>query len=155
MKALQIAAEHQITHVVRWALVGPRRFRNSPAQIAVSQDERNTEFEPGPYPAYLEAGPIKVPASIEEAATLPVPDLADAFFYGVMQPATSTSLVVEVPTLVIWGMLDPSQLPGLLNGLDAYVPDLTLLRIEDAGHYPMQTHPEQVTRAIKQFLSKR
>ena len=52
-------------------------------------------------------------------------------------------------------MLDPFQLPGLLNGLDANIPDLTLLRIEDAGHYLMQTHPEEVTRAIKQLLSKR
>ena len=129
-----------------------RDFRNSPAQIAASQYERDAVFERAPYPAYLEADPIKVPASIEEAATLPIPDLADAFFYDVTQPPTSTSLVVEVPTLVIWGMLDPFQLPELLNGLDAYVPALTLLQIEDAGHYPMRTHPEEVTRAIRQFL---
>ena len=137
---------------MRWALLGPRRFRNSPAQIAASQYERYAVR--APYPAYLEADPIKVPASIKEAAALPVPDLADAFFSDVTQPPTSTSLVVEVPTLVIWGMLDPFQLPELLNGLDAYVPALTLLQIEDAGHYPMRTHPEEVTRAIRLFLPK-
>jgi hypothetical protein len=35
------------------------------------------------------------------------------------------------------------------------VPDLRLLRIEDAGHYPMQTHAEQVTRARREFFSLR
>jgi pimeloyl-ACP methyl ester carboxylesterase len=62
--------------------------------------------------------------------------------------------VIEVPTLVIWGMQDPSQLEGLLNGLEAYVADLTLLRLQDAGHYPMQTHAEEVVGAIRQFLQR-
>jgi pimeloyl-ACP methyl ester carboxylesterase len=129
-----------------------RDFRSSRAQIAASQYERHAALQPAPYPAYIQADPIKVPASLEEAAGLPVPDLASAFFDGVPRPPASTSLVVEVPTLVIWGMQDPSQLPGLLAGLDDYVPDLTLVRIGDAGHYPMRTHPEQVTRAIRRFL---
>jgi pimeloyl-ACP methyl ester carboxylesterase len=46
---------------------------------------------------------------------------------------------VEVPTLVTWGLQDPYQLHGLLEGLDAYVADLRLVRIEDAGHYSMRT----------------
>jgi pimeloyl-ACP methyl ester carboxylesterase len=129
-----------------------RDFRGSRAQIAASQYERPAAVGPGPHAAYLRADPIKVPASLEEAAELPVPDLADAFFGGAARPPASTSLVVEVPTLVIWGMKDPFQLPGLLDGLDAYVTDLTLLRVEDAGHYPMRTHREEVTQAIRRFL---
>jgi pimeloyl-ACP methyl ester carboxylesterase len=57
-----------------------------------------------------------------------------------------------VPTLVIWGMQDQSQLPGLLDGLDDYVDDLTIQRIDEAGHYPMRSHPKEVTRAIRAFL---
>jgi pimeloyl-ACP methyl ester carboxylesterase len=49
-------------------------------------------------------------------------------------------------------MKDSYQLPGLLQNLDTYVPDLTLLRIEDAGHYPMQSHTEEVSRAIRAFV---
>lgn len=129
-----------------------REYRTSPAQIAASQYERPAERQPAPYRAYLQADPIKVPASIEEATDRPAPDLAKEFFDGVTQPPATTSLRVEVPTLVIWGMKDPYQLPGLLEGLDAHVPDLMLLRIEDAGHYPMESHAEQVTRAIRGFL---
>jgi epoxide hydrolase 4 len=131
-----------------------RDFRTSRAQIAASQYERHTAPQPAPYRAYLEADPIKVPASLEAAADLPAPDLAAAFFGGVARRPASTSLVVEVPTLVIWGMQDPFQLRGLLVGLDAYVRDLTLRRIEDGGHYPMQTHPELVTQAIRRFLRR-
>ena len=129
-----------------------RDYRSSPAQIAASQYERDLESEPAPYPAYVLADPIKVPASIEEAADLPTPNLAEAFFKDVTKPPVTTSLVVKVPTLVIWGMKDPYQLPMLLEDLGAYVPDLTLLRIEDAGHYPMQSHAEEVIRAIRGFI---
>lgn len=128
-----------------------RDYRNSPAQIAASQYERHLGSEPA-YPAYVQADPVKVPASIGAAADQPVPNLAEEFFHGVAHRPVSTSLMVEVPTLVIWGMKDPSQLPGLLDGLDAYVTDLTLLRVEDAGHYPMRTHREEVTQAIRRFL---
>ena len=129
-----------------------RDFRTSRAQIAASQYERHAAAGPGTHAAYLRADPIKVPASIEAGADLPAPDLALAFFDGVARPPASTSLVIEAPTLVIWGMLDSFQLPGLLEGLDAYVPNLTLVRIKDAGHYPMRTHAAQVTQAIRRFL---
>jgi epoxide hydrolase 4 len=129
-----------------------RDYRSSPAQIAASQYERHLGSAPAPYPAYVLADPIKVPASIEEAADLPTPNPAEAFFKNVAKPPVTTSLVVKVPTLVIWGMKDSYQLPGLLEDLGVYVPDLTLLRIEEAGHYPMQSHAEEVIRAIRGFI---
>jgi pimeloyl-ACP methyl ester carboxylesterase len=63
-----------------------REFRSNPAQIAASQHERHAQAGPGIHAAYLRADPIKVPASIEEAADLPAPDLASAFFDGVARP---------------------------------------------------------------------
>jgi pimeloyl-ACP methyl ester carboxylesterase len=127
-----------------------RDFRTDPAQIAASQYERGPL--PAPHPAYLAADPIKVPASLEAASDLPVPDLGAAFFDGVTHPPASTSLVVEVPTLVIWGMEDSSQLPGLLDGLEAHARDLTVVRIDDAGHYPMLSHSVRVVAEIRHFL---
>jgi pimeloyl-ACP methyl ester carboxylesterase len=58
--------------------------------------------------------PIRQGARVDREATdRPAPDLAKAFFGGVTQPPATTSLRVEVPTLVVWGMKDPYQLPGL------------------------------------------
>ena len=82
------------------------------------------------------------------------PDLAAHFFAGVARPPETTSLRVRVPTLVIWGMRDKTILPGSLQGLDAYVQDLTIVRIDDAGHPPMRSHPGPVNRAIQDFLRR-
>lgn len=54
--------------------------------------------------------------------------------------------------LVIWGLRDPAILPGLLDGLEDYVADLTVMRIPGAGHYPMRSHPGEVNQAIRNFV---
>lgn len=130
-----------------------RDYRNSPEQIEASQYERFAHLEPMPYSAIIEADPLRVPASIEKAASMPIPDLGQEYFQDVAREPVTTSLKITVPTLVIWGMQDPAQLPGLLDGLEDYVSDLTILRLEDAGHYPMQSHREEVIDAIRQFIS--
>jgi pimeloyl-ACP methyl ester carboxylesterase len=44
------------------------------------------------------------------------------------------SLLVRVPTLVLWGEKDQYLLPGNLDGLEEFVPDLTVRRFPDASH---------------------
>ena len=58
---------------------------------------------------------------------------------------------VRVPTLVIWGMRDERYFPDR-SGLDEYVQDLSVVRIDDAGHTPMRSHPGAVNQAIRDFL---
>jgi pimeloyl-ACP methyl ester carboxylesterase len=64
-------------------------------------------------------------------------------------------LRIAIPTLVIWGMDDPILLPGLLQGLEELVPDLTLEKVETAGHGLVREQPEVVTRLIRDYLSTR
>ena len=52
-------------------------------------------------------------------------------------------------------MRDAAILPGSLQGLDADVQDLTVIRIDDAGHTPMRSHPGPVNRAIRAFRGRR
>jgi pimeloyl-ACP methyl ester carboxylesterase len=61
---------------------------------------------------------------------------------------------VTQPTLVIWGMADAALRPAQLEGLDALVPDLTLVRIEDAGHFVPWQQPEPVTAAMRDWLAR-
>jgi pimeloyl-ACP methyl ester carboxylesterase len=134
-----------------------REVRANPAQNRASQYERDFYTAAAPYPRwynYFRADPIKVPASVADSASMPVPDLAAHFFAGVAKPPATTSLHVGVPTLVIWGMRDLVLLPGQLDGLEAYAADLTVRRIADAGHYPMRSHPELVNQAIRHFLHR-
>ncbi|HWK34969.1 alpha/beta hydrolase [Sphingomonas sp.] len=51
------------------------------------------------------------------------------------------------PVLVIWGTGDKALLPSNLDGLDALVPQLTLVTV-DAGHFVPWESPDAVTDAI-------
>ena len=62
------------------------------------------------------------------------------------------SFEVTMPTLVIWGELDPYLLIGNLNGLDQYVPKLTVERIPDATHWVVHEKPARVNELIRDFL---
>src|SRR5262245_859075 len=132
-----------------------REVRTNPAQINASQYERAFRTAVPPYPVwynYYRADPIKIPVSVEEGSAADVPDLAKHFFANVSRLPATTSLRLTVPTLVIWGLNDPATLPGCISGLEEYVENLTLVRIEHAGHYPMRSHADAVTKAIKDFL---
>jgi pimeloyl-ACP methyl ester carboxylesterase len=61
---------------------------------------------------------------------------------------------VTQPTLVIWGMGDLALRPAQLEGLDALVPDLTVVRIEDAGHFVPWERPEAVNAAMREWLAR-
>jgi pimeloyl-ACP methyl ester carboxylesterase len=116
-----------------------RELRTNPAQIRASQYERAFHTAAPPYPRwynYYRADPIKVPSSIDEVSAMEIPDLSARFFVGVARPLTTTLLRVRVPTLVIWEMGDTTIFSGSLLGLEEYVRDLTVVRLNDAGHYP-------------------
>jgi pimeloyl-ACP methyl ester carboxylesterase len=64
-------------------------------------------------------------------------------------------LQVHVPTLVIWGMQDIALPPGLIDGLDAYVPDLTLHRIEEGTHWLVHEQPTRVAQLMQDWLARK
>jgi epoxide hydrolase 4 len=72
-------------------------------------------------------------------------------------PATSLtadapSQIVKVPTLVIWGEKDTALLTGNLDGLDRFVPNLTVKRIPDGSHWVVHEKPALVNRYIRDFI---
>lgn len=69
-------------------------------------------------------------------------------------PLTPQPVTVRVPTLVIWGEKDTALLTGNLNGLDAFVPKLTIRRIPDATHWVVREKPADVNRYIREFLAQ-
>jgi pimeloyl-ACP methyl ester carboxylesterase len=62
--------------------------------------------------------------------------------------------VVNVPTLVIWGERDKALLTGLLEGLDDFVPDLTVRRIPEGSHWVVHERPAEVNGFIREFLAR-
>jgi pimeloyl-ACP methyl ester carboxylesterase len=61
-------------------------------------------------------------------------------------------VTVQVPTLVIWGEADVALLPALLDGLEAYVPRMRLVRVPDATHWIVHEQPALVASEIEAAL---
>jgi pimeloyl-ACP methyl ester carboxylesterase len=90
---------------------------------------------------YYRASPLHPPDP--GAPRAPAPDLApDAF-------------QVRVPTLVIWGERDHALLLGNLEGLDAYVGDLRVIRIPEGSHWVVHEQPARIAGLIREFIGRR
>jgi pimeloyl-ACP methyl ester carboxylesterase len=64
----------------------------------------------------------------------------------------SASMIVKAPTLVIWGEKDTALLTGNLEGLDKFVPNLTIKRVPEGSHWVIHEKPELVDSYIKEFI---
>ncbi|MDB5731753.1 MAG: alpha/beta hydrolase fold protein [Variovorax sp.] len=64
-------------------------------------------------------------------------------------------LTVDVPTLVLWALDDTALLPGLLDGLEDYVPDLEIRKVPGATHWIVHEQPDRVAREIEAFMQRR
>ena len=87
---------------------------------------------------YYRASPLRPPRSEDAAAA------------AITLPASM--LEILVPTLVLWGMQDIALPPGLIDGLENYIPDLTLERIADASHWLVHEQPDLVAQHLSAFL---
>lgn len=67
----------------------------------------------------------------------------------------SEQVTVRVPTLVLWGEADTALPPALLDGLEAYVPQLTVRRRRHATHWILHEEPDWVAEQIEAFLGAR
>ena len=91
---------------------------------------------------YYRAAQVGPPAGAPDAPAQPSPT-----------PALPM-MKVTVPTLVIWGEKDTALLTGNLDGLDAFVPQLTIRRIPDGTHWVVHERPELVNKYIREFIEK-
>ncbi|WP_295502421.1 alpha/beta hydrolase [Limnohabitans sp. Rim8] len=62
------------------------------------------------------------------------------------------ALRIELPTLLLWAQGDVALLPCLTEGLDAHIPDLKLVPIEQATHWVVHEQPARVIQEIANFL---
>ena len=60
---------------------------------------------------------------------------------------------MDVPTLVLWALEDTALLPELVDGLEDYVPQLTLERIPGASHWIVHEQPGLVADRLAAFLA--
>jgi len=83
---------------------------------------------------YYRASPLRPPETSADAIhTLQLPD---------------PMVTVTVPTTVLWGEADVALLPGLLEGLERWVPQLDLQRVPKASHWLVHEQPGRVAELV-------
>ena len=89
---------------------------------------------------YYRASPLRPPTGPDDAIhTLALPP---------------ESVTVRVPTTVLWAEDDLALPPQLLDGLEAYVPDLHLERVPGATHWIVHERPAWVGDRIEAALAR-
>ncbi|MES2957786.1 MAG: alpha/beta hydrolase [Pseudomonadota bacterium] len=79
------------------------------------------------------------------------PALSDSdAIHTLVLPLASTQ--VKVPTTVLWGDADIALPPALLDGLDAHVQTLEVLRVAGASHWIVNEQPVRVVDTIERLL---
>jgi pimeloyl-ACP methyl ester carboxylesterase len=101
--------------------------------------------------AWSQPGALAASVNWYRASPLRPPSAGDPGS-GTLQLEAS-AFVVQMPTLVLWGLQDPALLPVLLEGLDKFAPLLEIVRLPDATHWVVHEQPERVVAEIKRFLT--
>ncbi|HWP11554.1 MAG TPA: alpha/beta hydrolase [Ramlibacter sp.] len=63
-------------------------------------------------------------------------------------------LTVGLPTLVLWAMEDAALPPGLVDGLEEYVTQLTLEKVPGATHWIIHERAQFVAQRLGEFLRR-
>jgi epoxide hydrolase 4 len=63
------------------------------------------------------------------------------------------AVTVTVPTTVLWGDGDVALLPGLLQGLERWVPQLRVLHEPQASHWLVHENPARVAEVVTSLLA--
>lgn len=92
---------------------------------------------------YYRASPLRPPRS--------QPPAADDPLYAVDLP--DEAVTVRVPTTVLWGERDIALRPGLLDGLERWVPQLEVVRVPGASHWIVHEQPDLVVRTIRRLAA--
>lgn len=88
---------------------------------------------------YYRASPLRPPAGAADPLhSVQLPDEA---------------VTVRVPTTLLWGERDRALLPGLLDGLDRWVPQLRLQRVPEASHWIVHEQPRRVADEVLRALA--
>ena len=84
----------------------------------------------------MEVPPMDAPFELPASYTpLPLPDL-------------------KIPTLVIWAMDDLALPASNLEGLGAIIPDLTVVKVSDCGHFVTWEAPQAFNAALDTFFAR-
>jgi len=112
--------------------------------------------------AFTDADIQRYRAAMERSASLSGPlnyyraigrETVRRSLHSLVPGAETRDETVRVPTLVIWGERDRALSTDLLDGLEAWVPDLRVERLPAASHWVQADEPDWVTELLVDELA--
>lgn len=61
---------------------------------------------------------------------------------------------LTIPTLLVWAMEDRALPPSNIEGIEEFVPDIEIARVEGCGHFVTWEKPDAVNAAMQDFLRR-
>jgi haloalkane dehalogenase len=62
--------------------------------------------------------------------------------------------LAAIPSLLVWGMRDPTFGPAALARARAALPSASVVELANAGHWPHEEAPDDVAAAVAGFVAK-
>lgn len=140
--AEKILSENNYAYLIEKLTTGSSKWK-------MSDEQRKQYIEAWSQPGALTGGLNYYRASLLHPPTSPqeeqiIQKIADL---------PRETFAIKVPTLVLWGEQDEALLPGMLNGMEAYIADLTIKRIPDGSHWVIHEQPELINNHIRKFIT--
>ncbi|MFX1599275.1 MAG: alpha/beta fold hydrolase [Promethearchaeota archaeon] len=89
---------------------------------------------------YYRAGGLRPPSEGEE-----ISEIAN-------EQIKIKSVMIDVPTLIIWGEKDTALTIHNLEGLEEFISDLTIKQIPKGSHWVINEYPNKINSLIREFI---
>ena len=117
---------------------------------AVGDAFENSAVDKSRFPA--EVTDVYRQAALRPGAMRSMVNYYRAALRGIRQTASEELPVIEVPTLMLWGLEDVALSKETTDGTDQYVADLTLRFLPEVSHWVQQEAPETVNAMLLAWL---
>ncbi len=123
-----------------WPFFGDATWLDAPMRERYREAWRNGGRGLDPMLAWYRASPLRPAQGADDAlARVELPDEA---------------VTVRVPTTVLWGEQDAALRPGLLRGLERWVPQLDVRRVPEGSHWLVHEQPGLVADTIDELVAR-
>jgi pimeloyl-ACP methyl ester carboxylesterase len=123
-----------------WPFFGDAAWLDAPTRERYREAWRNGGRGLDPMLNWYRASPLRPAVPGDDAIT------------GVSLP--DEAVTVRVPTTVLWGERDVALRPGLLRGLQHWVPQLELRRVPEGTHWLVHEQPGLVAETVSELIGR-
>jgi pimeloyl-ACP methyl ester carboxylesterase len=103
--------------------------------------------------AWLQPGALDASLNHYRASSMQPPRRDDERQRLMRKAQAAERMNVSVPTLVIWGEADAFLLPSLLDGLETYAKEISVIRVPGGSHWIVHEYPGLINEVVSNWVN--